>query len=367
VVYATAAFDSFTIDSRSGNNEGGALHESIADFVSASYGQDSRVGEYVGPRLGSGEGSLRDLLNSEKCPGSLQGEVHQDSQHFSGALWEARKELFQGSDQGRTFDAAIYAALVSMTPATNFAQAAALVSAQLPIAFPAVIDAGKKMDDLFAARGVTGCSKVVDVTNSLAAREYYGLGGTQQARLANGTVVPGPYQLRVGVSAGAKSITVKATIAANPIPGSAPPTVHLLAKENAPITFTPVGSNGLSHDARTTTNSGTSTGAVTLKAVLAVPCGGALFFTFGNSATVPTSIRNVTFTVEPADSCAAPDAGAPPDAGGGGGDPYTVPKVPDGETGKVAPGCGCQSTPAAALALLALVALALFSGRRRRA
>ncbi len=361
VIHATAAFESFTIDSRSGNNEGGALHEGIADFIAGAYGQDPRVGEYVGPRLGAGEGNLRELTNAEKCPNVLWGEVHQDSQHFSGALWSARTDLFQGTDQGRTFDAAIYAALVSMTPSTGFVDAAAIVSAQMPIAFPGIADAQNKMKEVFAARGVTGCSKVVDVTGSVAGRKFYGIGGTQEAGLAGGTLVPGPHQFRMGVSTGAKSLTVKATLSGGAVPGGPAPAVILLAKDNQPITFTPGGGNSLTHDAKIASGAAAA-GMATLTVPIAVPCGGAVFFTLGNTSTGAATLTGLTYTVEPADSCPV-DAGTPePDAG----PPYIV-KVPTGEAGLVAPGgCGCQSAGGAGLAALGLLGLGALAARRRR-
>ncbi len=359
VIHATAGFDGFAIDERSGNNEGGALHEAIADFISAAYGKDSRVGEYVGPRQGSGEGTLRDLLNTESCPNVLSGEVHQDSQHFSGALWDARRTLFQGADQGRTFDAAIYAALVSMTPSTDFAQAAATVAAQLPVAFPSVADAAGKMSALFAARGVTGCSKVVDVTNAPAPRRRYGVGGTTLAKLAANTVVPGPYQLRVSVPAGASSVRISTTLTTSPLAASGP-RLHLLVKRDAPLKFTRAGANGLTHDAEVNVNSGTATGPVTLTAPLAVPCGGALYFTLGNSSTDALALQNVSFTVVPAASCpqdaGTPDAGTPLP-------PYTV-ASPTGTAGDAVPGCGCQSGGAGSVA--AVIGLLWGTRRRRR-
>jgi hypothetical protein len=87
----------------------------------------------------------------------LQGEVHQDSQHFSAALWKARQILSEGIDNGETFDAAFYAALASMTPATNFETAAAIVTHHEVMAFTSVPDAKQKLDQIFASNRCT-CS-----------------------------------------------------------------------------------------------------------------------------------------------------------------------------------------------------------------
>ncbi|MBL9037997.1 MAG: hypothetical protein JNG84_05720, partial [Archangium sp.] len=96
VVYATAelTFDTAALDSRSANNESGALHEGFADYIAAAFNDEPNIGPYFGPRASAGmaipgvrqDAYLRSLTNTLTCPDVLWGQVHQDSQHVSAAL-----------------------------------------------------------------------------------------------------------------------------------------------------------------------------------------------------------------------------------------------------------------------------------------
>ena len=365
-IYSTAAFESFTLDERSGNNEAGALHEGFADFLAGIYGASSKIGEYVGPRVatlaGTGEGALRDMENTLACPNVLWGEVHQDSQHFSGALWQARKLLSEGIDQGETFDAAFYAALVSMTPATDFELAAAIIAHHVKLAFTPVGDAQAKIEAIFAERGVAGCSKVLDVTGSTDKRRYYGIGGTEQAGLAPKQLVPGPFQFKISVPEGASSVSINGQWQ-SPTGFGGQPQIKLLAKAGSPITFTRAGTS-ISHDADVVAN---ASGQVSAKANLQVPCGGELYFTLASASGTGEVIQDLGFSFQKDPSCAtpAPDAGTgEPDSG-----VVTVDPVGDGgstDPGEVEPsGCGCTSVNPVAAAL-GLLTVAGFARRRRR-
>jgi MYXO-CTERM domain-containing protein len=292
----------------------------------------------------------------------LWGEVHQDSMHFSEALWQARKTHFLGNDQGRTFDAALYAALVSMSPVTDFNQAAQIIAAHLPAAFPGV-QADQKMKAIFDQRGVTNCSKVVDLTGVTEPRTYYGIGGTDQAQLAANALVPGPYQLMLHLPEGARSLTISAN--AQAARGSTASTVRLLAKVGEPVTFTRVG-GALNHDADSSANATLTGNSLTAKATLEVPCGGDLYFTLGSTAAAGDTLQALTATFEKAASC-PPDAGVAPDAGNPEPEPAVIASVPENGKAGAGPapvGCGCNSADVglSALALFGLVALA----RRRR-
>ncbi len=368
VVTATANFGSFSIDNRSANDEGGAMHEGYADFLAATFGQNPRVGEYVGPRVTASGGpirqdisAIRSVENTEKCPEVLWGEVHQDSLHFSGALWQARKEHFLGNDQGRTFDAAVYAALVAMNPGTSFAEAAALIAAHVKGAFPADPQAQAKMQAIFDQRGVTNCSKVLDVTGATQPRPYYGIGGTQRAGVSG--IVPGPYQMKLRLPNGARTVTVTGQVGASGLFGGAP-NVTLLAKVGQPITFQKQGT-ALTNDADVTAAGQVQNGALTAKVDIAVPCGGEVYFTLGTNSQGGAAVQQVAASFDPATSCAV-DAGTDaglPDAGGGPADAgSTVVEHVGGGAGRTPEGCGCASASSTA-AFLALMSALM----RRRA
>ncbi len=374
VIHSTAKFESFTVDKRSGNNEGGALHEGIADYIAAAFGQRSTIGEYVGPRMAmaGGEAALRDADNTEKCPDVLWGEVHQDSKHFTGALWEARRELFQGTDMGRTFDAAIFAALVSMNPKTDFEGAAAAIVLHVGNAFPQMANASGAMEAILVARGVSNCSKVLDVTGVTEPRRYFGIGGTQAAGLANGQVVPGPHQFKIHVPEGARSLTVNAQIQGGSPFGGGQVAARLMARNGDPVEFTRSGTT-IANDAEVTANFTGAQGNYSATVQLAVPCGGDLYFAIGSASQGGETLQNVSWSFQKALSCPPkPDAGT--DAGtidvdAGVTVPEGVPAIPGGGTdagGQIGEaGCGCGATDgfAAALALMVLAGLGV---RRRR-
>ncbi len=356
-VYSTSNWRTLvTLDARSANNESSALHEGVADLVAAMTGRDPIIGTYVGPRVDPGTSAIRSVNNTFKCPDVLWGESHQDSQHFSGAVWQARSQ-FLGSDDGRTFDAAFFAAVVSFPADVNFEKAAAIIAHSVKLAFPGVADAEARLQAAFAARGVTGCSKVLDVTDDRTPRAYYNIPGTSFAAVASGSAVPGPYQLKLRVPNGARSVTVGGPYF---VFGGGTVRLQVLAKANAPITFTRAGTS-LTNDADVAvTPTVPQQNFMEGKAVIDVPCGGELYFTVANTSTRDRAVQGLEFSYEPKDSCApvVPDAGAV-DAGVP--DPVVLTAAGDG-LGPALTGCGCNAVSPFGLGLL-LLPLAL---RRRR-
>ncbi|MFZ5470347.1 MAG: hypothetical protein ACOZIN_13000 [Myxococcota bacterium] len=370
VIHSTAGFSAFVVDERSANHEGGALHEAFADYLAAAFGQRSLIGEYVGPRISDPGGGaqliqdigLRNADNTYACPEVLWGEVHQDAQHFTGALWQARTEHFLGTDNGRTFDASVYAALASMTPGTSFAQAAAALTNHVALAFSGDSQARQKMESIFDARGVTNCSKVVDVTGATSPRPYYGIGGRQAAGVTTG-IVPGPYQMKLSTPNGAASVRILAPLSSGGFGGGQPPQVQLLAKVGAPITFTRT-STGLSHDADLTADATDNGSTLTAEVPIDAPCGASseVFFTLGTPSSGGEAFRNLTIAFTPQSSCGT-DAGT--DAGVADAGVVTLPAVDEGGTsgtGQVPAGCGCGT--GADLGLFSLLALLGFLTRR---
>jgi hypothetical protein len=373
MIYSTANWPTaIVIDSRSANDEAGALHEGLADAISFMVGQNPALAPYTAYRETS-RLAIRNADNNFKCPDVLWGEVHQDSQHLSGALWQARTTLFQGSDQGGTFDAAIYAAIVSFPPDVGFEKAAVILAAAVGLAFPGIPTAQAQLKAIFDARGVSNCSKVVDVTNAPAPRIVYLIPGTQPAGLAVNQLVPGPYQLKVSVPKGAKSVRI------NPYVGGST-RLRLLAKANQPIVFKRGAAQRLTNDADKSGVAVIDGGVTTATALIDVPCGGDLYFTVANTNTTEAVLINLAFGVVPADSCPAipdagmtfdagmmvvPDAGPAPVVDAGPPPPVRVELYPT-PLGTVAPlsGCGCNAASPGAGWLL-LVSLALL-GRRIR-
>ncbi len=388
VIYATAAlgFDQLAVDSRSANNETGAMHEAFADFIAGAFGNRPDIGTYVGPRIGGNqvlmgvqqESFLRSMDNTLSCPEVLWGEVHQDSQHYSAALWNARKTFFLGTDNGRTFDAAFYASLVSMSPQVNFIDAAAIITAHVKTAFPTVAGADVKIQDIFALKGVTGCTKVIDVTGAITGRRYYGITSGGPAGFPAATVIPGPYQMKISVPAGMKSLTMTAKVAAAGFGGGGSK-AKLLVKVGQPITFAKVNAT-LTHNADVIIDGVVAGTVLTAVAPLEAPCGVAsqVYLTLGS--TQAESIQDVKVSFVAADSCPVPDggtggggagggnAGGGGGGGGGGSDVKQLPWIGNMTPGTAAvQGCGCTGVEAGFGGFAALLLLALRRTSRRAA
>ncbi len=387
-VYATAAltFEDVALDARSANNEGGALHEGFADYIAAAFNNLPQVGPYFGPRAAAGQpsapgvpvdGYLRSLDNAEACPNVLWGQVHQDSKHVAAALWQARSTVLAGTDNGKTFDAAFYAMLVSITPNADFALVAAAMSARVATAFPENAMAAAQMTQIFTQRGVINCSKVLDVNATNLPRVYFGIPAAQSL---GQSLVPGPFQFKVAATAGALRIRVTGAAQSGGGFGGQAPTVRVLTRNGAPVTFTRTG-NVLSNDAEKNvamTGGGNLTGTVELNA----PCNTDVYVALV-SAGGGATLQNVNVTVDPLVNCMVPvaDAGSGGGtgggsatgggAGGGGGSGQMteiIPGVGPGSTTEqpvVKTGCGCASPVDVAVPALALLALARSLRRRR--
>lgn len=371
VITSTANFSSYRLDSLSANNEGGALHEAIADYFAVAYDNNSSIGDYVGPRMQIGNGGqldqisgLRDANNSFACPDVLWGEVHQDAMHITGALWQARKDYFQGNDAGRTFDAVIFASLAAMAPNTHFESAAALISNKIQQAFPSVSEAKAKIEKVFADRGITGCSKVLDMTDAKSPRPYYGIPGKQDVGINVG-VVPGPLQMKIRVPNGTRSVSFSASFSQGPTGQT--PNVTLLASRESPIVFVRTGTE-LKNDSEVQVVAKVQGSTLTAKANLDTACGenSAVFLAIGTSADTSQVLSNLSVSYEKAVNCASPDAGTPAPTQPLEPEKVVAPTLSEGTgiSGKAIPlGCGCSSSGSAAEGLMALGLLAL---RRRR-
>lgn len=352
VIHSTADWQvGVTLDARSANNESSALDEGMADLIAVMTGHDPIVGAYVGPRIDPNMSAIRVVENTEQCPDVLWGESHQDSLHFTGAVWEARKQ-FLGTDDGATFDAALYAAIVSFPPDVNFEKAAGIITASVVQAFPAVTDARTKMETAFNGRGVTNCSKVLDLTGRLTTpRTFFGIPGTTFAEVADGAAVPGPYQFKIHAPRGVKSVTISGMMQS--FGGNTVSRLDLLAAADRPITFVKSGSS-LVNDAQahvlpTVTNNELD-GTVNID----VACGGDVYLAVTNTSRRDRQLYDLTFSFTEADACPVvePDAGMTAT-------PVNLALAPE-SLGGPAQGCGCT-----AVEPLSLVAAALWFARRR--
>jgi MYXO-CTERM domain-containing protein len=412
VVVSTANFDiaNAKVDSQSAADEAGVLSEAFADYFSSAMRQDPVLGEFVVPRMSNAsQGTFnslialppdigpRNLSGNDSCPALLDGEIHNDSQSFSEALWAAR-ESFLGTDTGMTFDKAVYAGLVSMSSSAGISDAVTALTASVTVAFGA--NASATFQAPFTAHGVLGCNKVQDLWGPKPTFDVVGTSTT----MGPAPIAPGPVQLRVWAAQGVAAFTVQFdTDLASVFTGTA--AAELLASINQPITFNVTAPTAITSDAqaRAVFSAGgqlnTTFSAVMTKSgdadagstSLSVPCGGAWVNFAVVSEAAPINGSNLTATIAPDLSCTPADGGlsfdagvvdagavpppilcqtrdsgipvvsCPPDAsqmeGGDSG-------VADAGATKPPGGCGCTSGNESAVVALLLTMLAI--ARRRR-
>jgi MYXO-CTERM domain-containing protein len=88
----------FEMDQYGPVTHGLAINEATADYYSCSALDDPALGEYFAQQMGPAyfpNGWLRNVDNELTCPWGLYGEAHEDSQIWSGFLWDTRELLGQ--------------------------------------------------------------------------------------------------------------------------------------------------------------------------------------------------------------------------------------------------------------------------------
>lgn len=358
VVAATAHLTDFVADSQGIIDAPGAINEGLADYFAAARENDPKIGEYVGDLSGKGEGTLRNLDNQLACPSLLWGEVHQDSKHFSAALWATRSAIATDDATRLSFDRAVLASLSLMSPLATFEEAIAAIGGELEAGLG--VAARTKLAQEAATRGVTGCERVVDLVEGTPRGPVL----IAPAAAARGwkNYAPGPLQFRIRPPAGATAMRVVATGKATgglgdiqlPFGNGSAINLRGTLKADAAIAFA-YAANGVSNDGTEPVDfvagnpdpdaAWTIDGACGEKTLFV-----ALLNTSPDNQWIASQVA-VSFTVDPAKASAcAPDAGPAVDAGtyAGSGDDASA-------------GCGCAGTSPFAWAALGALAL-----RRRR-
>ena len=155
---------SFTLDEQGLSAAPGALNEGMADFFAGDFGDDGEIGEYVGPRIAPAAGpsrNIRNMDNGHSCPGAIQGEVHADSTHFTGALWQIRLayEDELGGDL-EDFAAASLNAVTQFMSTITFDQASAILQSELEDIDPELTEL---IEEAWEDHATQDCERVVDL------------------------------------------------------------------------------------------------------------------------------------------------------------------------------------------------------------
>lgn len=154
------------IDAQGLNNLPGALNEAYADYFAGTITGASAVGNYAlndlegmsicGFQVGGGGNFARDMENLKTCPFDLTAEVHADSEIFSSALWEIRKEL--GATDA---DRVILSSVLTLTNTSDFSLAAV---ATIEAAGELLDEAARAtVEAAFTSRGIVDCPRVLPV------------------------------------------------------------------------------------------------------------------------------------------------------------------------------------------------------------
>ena len=194
------------------NADPGGMNEGWSDYFSASFLDDSQTGEYGAAGITGGELGLRDADNTKRCPDNTVGQVHNDSEPFSGALWDIRRAVVESNaDDVNRLDRALLAAMASASEEETMAQQAQRVLDEVESAFDAELRS--VAESAFEAHNILACERVWNLSvldeagkASVTPQPTMFVPGTQEIGLDN--VAPAPLQLRIEVPAGSAAFTL---------------------------------------------------------------------------------------------------------------------------------------------------------------
>jgi hypothetical protein len=245
ITHAVAAtltsMGSVTVDAHGLDGSMGAMHEGFADYFAAVLGDGPEIAEYVGARLEGRDGALRTLANQRRCPENLDGEEHDDSAIFSGALWELRTRL--AAEDERVLDRAVFTVLDSLADEESFDSVRLKLEAEVAMLLGEGLAGTARA--IFAARGLDGCDGRVHELPLGVARQRMHVVGARAFGLSQ--PLPGPLQLRVLLLRPAREIHLSiARSSSAQRGGEGEPQLQLLVKAGEPIRW---DEDALTHDA----------------------------------------------------------------------------------------------------------------------
>jgi len=191
-------------DEQGGHAMPGALNEGFADYFSASFSGEPQVGQYGAAGFLGGETGLRDLSEPKVCPDDTAGEVHDDSEPFSSALWAIRETIVAtvGASAVKDYDQLLWAAIAAADDDETHPAMAARISAAIETAFGASVR--NTADGIFEDHGVSSCERVfaltgVSSTGTVAYQTKERLYLPTAGQLGLSSMAPATVQFRVEV------------------------------------------------------------------------------------------------------------------------------------------------------------------------
>lgn len=190
----------------------GAMNEGWSDYFSASFMNDSRTGEYGAVGITGGELGLRDANNDKRCPEDLIGQVHGDSEVFSGALWRIRTTLGDDASRIAMLDQTLLAALAESADEETMAMQAERIIAALADTM------GSDMADTaraaFETHNLLACERVIPLATlgedgeaTPQSKALLFVPGADE--IGTDAIAPAPLQFRIEVPKGASGFTLQ--------------------------------------------------------------------------------------------------------------------------------------------------------------
>jgi uncharacterized protein (TIGR03382 family) len=220
-------------DSWGSHAESGGLNEGWSDYFSSSFVDDPAVGDYAGQGLPGAETGLRNNDNDRKCPDDVIGQVHNDSEPWTGALWAIRKKVVADGGDVKLLDKALLEAMALADDDEDMARATSRAIDAVRAAFgdgTADFAAGE-----FADRGLVACARLWPLSTSdgtsfdVNPMATVFQPGADEVGLAN--FAPSVMQFRVEVPAGSAGFTLTWQAAAGGVFGGSPPALSVLVHE----------------------------------------------------------------------------------------------------------------------------------------
>lgn len=354
----------------------GAMNEALADYFSSALTGDGDVGEYVAQDPAFDGVALRSLTSPDACPTAIVGDAHSDATLFSGALWDVRVALPEGS-QAR-LDEAVFAAMnAAPTGDLSYDELAEIIVAQAA----AIVgeEAALALTEAFTRRGVLPkCTRVLEVKDGVETEgppSLYGLWmapGTQTTGAKNeaGGWTPGVVQFHLALPADKRKLELFVVGFSLATSGNGTEfSLKFLAKfSKEPITFTyqPTTTTPDVQIVDVTQDGNFFTGT------LDIPAGATdvhvMVVSTGEENGAYINFKATTLPAGPSDPGGVGGSGGGEAAGASGGS--ESPGSSAAGEGEDDGGCGCTTPGTSArggVAVVAIAALGLAAARRRRA
>lgn len=228
-------------DSYGSHAQPGAMNEGWSDYFSSTYRDDPVIGVYGAAGIVGGETGLRNATNTKKCPDDINGRVHDDSEPWTGALWDIREAVLEdsGEDGVLLLDRALLSTLAESTNDETFTSQAERIIAELETVFDA--DMAETARTVFTDRGILNCVRVWDLATAtedsvdVNIKPVMSIAGPGEVGLSN--VSPAVLQMRVEVPAGSTGFSMRWTESAGGAAsqftgGGEPPVLLVLVHES---------------------------------------------------------------------------------------------------------------------------------------